>query len=45
MGKNKNNGLKLWEILEEIIGKTESIIGSGLLTIYRMAQMFDGAKF
>ena len=29
----KNNGQKFWEIPEGIIGKTESIIGSGLMNI------------
>ena len=28
----ENNGGKLWEILERIIGKIKSIIGSGYIT-------------
>ena len=33
-----NNGLKLWEILEGIIGKNESIVGSGLFTCFATLQ-------
>ena len=39
MGIIKNNGYKLWKILERIISKTESIIGSGLVPIVVEAPM------
>ena len=31
--ENKNNGQKLWEILERIIGKIKSIIVTGLIAV------------
>ena len=35
MGINRNNGSKLWEIMEGIIGKIKSVIGTGLAQVQK----------
>ena len=42
----KNNGQNFWEILERILDKISSIIGTGLFICnYRKAQFIDEGKY